>query len=113
MACIATPALAADPTGTWKWSTERNGQKMETTLKLKLEDDKLTGTISGRGGQETEISDGKLEGDEVSFNVVREFNGNKFTIAYKGKVEADVIKGTIEMDRQGEKVTRDWEAKKE
>ena len=41
----------ADPTGTWKWETERNGQKRETVLKLKLDGDKLTGTITGRAGQ--------------------------------------------------------------
>src|SRR5262249_42265639 len=33
-----------DPNGTWKWEVERNGQKFETTLKLKLDGDKLTGT---------------------------------------------------------------------
>jgi hypothetical protein len=27
----------SDPTGTWKYETERNGQKREMVLKLKLE----------------------------------------------------------------------------
>ena len=40
-----------DPTGTWKWETERGGQKRETTLKLKLDGDKLTGTITAGGGK--------------------------------------------------------------
>src|SRR5438874_2171474 len=37
----------ADPTGTWKWTTDFGGQKREQTLKLKLEGDKLTGALSG------------------------------------------------------------------
>jgi hypothetical protein len=110
--CVAAPALAADPTGTWKWSVERNGQTIETTLKLKLEDKKLTGTISGRNNTETAIEDGKVDGDDVSFTVTREFNGNKFVQKYNGKLSGDTIKGKVEFERQGEKMTRDWEAKK-
>jgi hypothetical protein len=110
--CVAVPAMAADPTGTWKWSVERNGQTIETTLKLKLVDGKLTGTISGRNNTETEITDGKVEGDDVSFKVTREFNGNKFVQTYTGKLSEDAIKGKIEFERDGQIQSRDWEAKK-
>ena len=37
----------AGPTGTWTWSVTRNGQTRESTLKLKLEGDKLTGASVG------------------------------------------------------------------
>jgi hypothetical protein len=110
----------ADPTGTWKWTTpsQNNGQPRASTLKLKLEGDKLTGTYtsSGRqGGQPTDtaIEDGKLKGDEISFRVTREFNGNKFVSKYNGKISGDSIKGKIESDRGGETQTRDWDAKRE
>jgi hypothetical protein len=102
-----------DPTGTWKWSqTGQNGQARETTLKLKMEGDKLTGTVSGRGG-ETAIADAKLKGDEVSFSVTREVQGNKFTAKYSGKVSGSSIKGKVETERDGQSRSRDWEAKKE
>ncbi|MDB5353492.1 MAG: hypothetical protein JWN86_4739 [Planctomycetota bacterium] len=110
--CVAVPALAADPTGTWKWTTERNGQKTETTLKLKQDGKALTGTISGRNNTETAIEDGKVDGDDVSFTVTREFNGNKFVQKYNGKLSGETIKGKIEFERNGEKQSRDWEAKK-
>src|SRR3954452_340755 len=84
-----SPATAADATGTWKWSVERNGQTFETTLKLKQEGDKLTGTISGRNNTETAIEDGKVEGDDVSFKVTREFGGNNVVQTYKGKLSGD------------------------
>ena len=103
----------ADPTGTWKWSfTGQNGQTRETTLKLKLEGDKLTGTISGRG-DDTAIEDAKLAGDEISFKVTREFNGNKVTAKYSGKLSGDSIKGKTETERDGQPRSRDWEAKRE
>lgn len=102
-----------NPTGTWKWSfTGQNGQSRETTLKLKLDGDKLTGSVSGRNG-DTAIDDAKMKGDEITFAVTREFNGNKFTAKYNGKLSGDTIKGKIETERDGEKRSRDWEAKRE
>ena len=102
-----------DPTGTWKWSfTGQNGQTREVTLKLKLEGDKLSGTVSGRGG-ETAIEEAKLKGEEISFQVTREFNGNKVTSKYAGKISGDAIKGKVETERNGQPQSRDWEAKRE
>lgn len=102
----------SDPTGTWKWSfTTQNGQTRETTLKLKLDGDKLTGSISGRGG-ETDITEAKLDGESISFQVTREFNGNKFTQKYTGKISGDTIKGKVEFERNGQTQSRDWEAKR-
>src|SRR5262245_57732429 len=61
-----------DPTGTWTWTvTTQGGDTRQATMKLKMEAEKLTGTVTGRGG-ETAIQDAKLTGDEISFNVVRE-----------------------------------------
>src|SRR5258707_11590310 len=87
---VGNPAAAADVTGTWKWSVERNGQTFETTLKLKQDGEKLTGTISGRqGSNDTEIEDGKVKGEDVSFKVTRTFNDNKIVMTYKGKLSGD------------------------
>lgn len=92
---LLTGAAEENPTGTWKWSTERNGQKMETTLKLKLEGGKLTGTISGRDNTETAIEEAAWKDGEVTFSVTRERNGEKFTAKYSGKVAGDVLTGKI------------------
>ena len=69
------------------------------TAKLKADGAKLTGTISfpGRGGgdpTEGTISDGKIDGDKISFNVVRDFGGNSVTNMYEGVLSGDTIKGT-------------------
>ena len=102
-----------DPTGTWKSSyTNQDGQVRESTIKLKLEGDKLTGTVSGRNN-DSAIEEGKIKGDEVSFQVTREFNGNKSVMKYTGKVSGDTIKGKSESQRDGQPQTRDWVAKKE
>lgn len=108
-------AQAADkgsPTGTWKWKTEVNGQTRESTLKLKLEGDKLTGAMLGRNNNETKIEDATFKNGEFSFTVTRERNGQKFTSKYTGKIDGDTLKGKIETERNGEKQSRDFEAKR-
>ena len=102
----------ASATGTWKWTVNFGGQEREMTLKLKLDGDKLTGSMPGRDGQETAIEDGKFKDGEVSFKVIRERMGNKFTIKYTGKVSGDTIKGKTEFERDGQPQSRDWEAKR-
>ncbi len=110
----------ASPTGTWSWSTpgRDGGEPRKSTLTLKADGEKLTGKVSAPGRQggeprETEISDGKVKGDDVSFNVVREFQGNKMTQKFAGKLAGDSIKGKIAFERNGEEQSRDWEAKRE
>lgn len=94
MMALATLALAADVTGKWTAQVPgRQGATVETTITLKVEGDKLTGTISNPQG-ESAIADGKVSGDDVSFTVTREFQGNSFKMIYKGKVSGDEIKFT-------------------
>jgi len=117
----ASAADAPSATGNWTWSVpgRDGGAERKMTLTLKQDGEKLTGKVSspGRDGgaaRETEISDGTVKGDEVSFSVTREFNGNKMTSKYTGKVTADAITGKMEMkDRDGNDRSRDWTAKKE
>ena len=108
-----------DPSGTYSWTVPgRNGGPDRTnTLVLKLDGDKLTGKLSapGRGGKvnETEIADGKVSGSDISFSVVRTFNGNTMTNNYSGTLADGAIKGKMSFVRNGDEQSRDWEAKLE
>lgn len=114
IAFVVTPAFAADDaTGTWKWTSMFNNNSVESTLKLKQEGEKLTGVYVGRNNMESPIEDGTVKGDAVSFKIVREFNGNKFTMKYAGTLSGDTIKGKTSFDRDGQSQERDWEAKRQ
>lgn len=106
---VLSLSLQDKPDGTWTWSTERDGQKRETTLKLKLEGEKLTGTISGRQGQESPIEEASFKDGEIKFQVTRERDGQKFTMKYSGKLSGDTITGKSEF---GEGRSRDWKAER-
>ncbi|HEV3343852.1 MAG TPA: hypothetical protein VG125_25990 [Pirellulales bacterium] len=113
--CLSSLSLAddANPTGTWKWSANINNETREFTLKLKLEGDKLTGSMLGRDNQETAIENASYKDGEVAFSVTRERNNQKRTVKYKGKVSGDTIKGKSSVERDGQTIDRDWEAKRE
>jgi hypothetical protein len=108
---VARAEDKADPTGTWKYTAEVNGQSFDVTIKLKLKGDKLTGTVSVRD-KESRIEEGKFKDDEVSLLVNREMNGTKFTIKYTGKITGDSFKGKRELERDGQTNTRGFEAKR-
>lgn len=97
--CLATVTMmAADATG--KWTAEmqgRNGNMQTVTMNLKADGPALTGTVSGRMG-DTAISEGKVDGANVTFDVVREFNGNKITSHYAGTLDGDTIHFTIKTE---------------
>lgn len=61
---------------------------------------------------ETPISDAVFKDDTVTFSVVREREGNKWTSKYSAKLEGDTLKGTIEMPGRngGEARKLDWSA---
>ncbi len=108
-------AKKGDPTGTWKWEVDRNGTKVTQSITLKLDGDKLTGEMPGRGANATptKIEEGTFKDGAISFTVTRTMGDNKFVTKYTGKVDGDTLKMTAESERNGEKTKREIEAKKE
>ena len=93
----ALPLLAADVTG--KWTAEFDSQvgPQKYTFDLKSDAGKVTGKAAfERMGQkgEVELKDGKLNGDDISFVEMLDFQGNPVAITYTGKVVGDEIKFT-------------------
>jgi hypothetical protein len=94
---LAAGAVAADISGKWTAQVpSRQGETREATFTFKVEGDKLTGSMSGRGG-DTPLSDGKVSGDTVSFAV--ETQRGKRT--YTGTVAGDEIKFKTEGGQGG------------
>ena len=99
LGAFALVALAADVTGKWTAQVPGRNGNQEVTITLKQSGNDLTGTVSGGRGGDQEISEGKVDGDNISFAVVREFNGNQFKQTYKGTVSGDEIKFTRDNGR--------------
>ena len=96
---MAMTAAGADISG--KWVAERQGQQgtQQTVFNFTVNGGTLTGTVSGGRGGDAEISEGKIEGDDISFVVVRTIGENETKTLHRGKISGDEIRFTIE--RQG------------
>lgn len=106
----ALSAFAADVTGNWKATAEGPNGSMERTFALKAEGEKLTGeTVSSFAGKST-ITEGKIKGDDMSFTITINLQGNEMKVNYKGKVIGkDEIKFTAEVGDN----TIEWVAKRQ
>ncbi len=111
----AISAVAADPTGTWKFKAESaDGRSMESTLILKLENNQLTGSVDNLAGK-ADIPHATFVNDQVTFTVEREIGRRlrkqTFAVNYTGKLEGDIIKGTIQTTGRDKKpISIVWEA---
>jgi hypothetical protein len=107
---LATTVTAADVSGKWVGQMPtRNGDTRETTFDLKANGDTLTGTMTGPQG-DIEIKEGKISGNDISFKVPLEFNGNSFVLIFKGTISGDQIKFT--RGREGAEQTQEFAAKR-
>jgi hypothetical protein len=88
-------ASAADVSGKWKGAFDFNGQPVPLTFDMKQTDATVTGTISGLPTPDVPIKDGKMEGDNVTFWVGIEYQGNPVKIVVKGKVSGEEIKFSL------------------
>jgi uncharacterized protein (DUF2147 family) len=92
---LAASAWAADISGKW---VVKSGQYV-ITLNFKVEGTQLTGTVeNAQAGGSAAIKDGKVDGDNISFYVVRTSNEVDTKIMWKGKVEGTVIVFTRETE---------------
>ena len=88
---------AADIDGKWEAEFKSQVGPQKLVLELKADGEKLTGKATAdRGAQfgktETEIKNGKLVKDEVSFTEAVKIQDQELTIEYKGKLVGDELK---------------------
>ena len=87
-------ALAAEATGKWKAEFETQIGQQSYTYEFKVSGKDLTGKATHANGS-SEIAEGRVEGDGVSFVENFEYQGNKVRIEYTGRFDGeDKIKFT-------------------
>jgi hypothetical protein len=121
---VAFVAAAADVSGKWTYEQpgRGGGNPSTVTITLKADGATLTGTIlggfgggrgRGRGGDNgggaapapppaptpVDISDGKVDGNSITFTVKRETPNGTMTTSYKGTLDGDTLQ--LEVTRPG------------
>ena len=112
-AAFAAVASAADIGGTWKGTAEIQGNAIERIFVFKVDGSKLTGETTSEMMGTSAITDGKIDGDNISFTVTAKFQDNELKLNYKGKASGDTIKLTVDFSGfGGGGQTIEWTLKK-
>ncbi len=110
---LASAADKVDPVGTWKCEYEIGGQKRTSTLTIKMDGDKLAGTMSWPDQKETNLKDLKLKDGTLTFSAVRKFMDNQINVEYKLTINGDEFKGKGAAEFGGQKQEYDINGKRE
>ena len=95
---LATLLYCADATGKWKGTFDAPDGARELTFDLKASGDTLTGAVSGLAGEASEVKEGKIQGDTVSFWAMAEYQGQPIKLVFKGQVLESEIHFTMGLD---------------
>ena len=110
LAVFAAALLAADFNGTWKATAEGPNGSLERTFTFKVDGNKVTGeTTSTMMGKST-ITDGKVDGDTLTFTITAKLQDNEMKLSYTGKMKENEIVFTSSAGNGGQSI--EWHAKK-
>jgi hypothetical protein len=94
---MAGSCLAADVDGKWSGTLSMQGSDFPVSFNFKADGPTLTGSTTGPDGTEIKIVDGKVDGANISFTVNVDAGGMDLTINYKGVVNGQEIKLTLDV----------------
>ena len=106
------PAFAADISGKWTTAIQTGIGVMNYTFDFKVEGEKLLGkAVMSMGGNssESDLTEGSVKGDEISFVETLKVQGQELRAEYKGKISGDEIRGSRQVGSYG---TEDFVAKR-
>ena len=103
--------LAVDPSGTWRWDFEVNGDTIKNVLKLEASPEgKVTGTLSARDRM-MEVTDGQIKDGKLSFQIKAEAP-RSFKVLFDGKVDGDKVDGKADASSDQGSLELPWTAKR-
>lgn len=97
---LASAAFAADVTGKWTGQVAGpDGNSFTINYDLKQEGAKLTGTVTGPGG-DLPIQDGKVDGEKISFTITFDGGNGPMKVGNDGTIKGEEISMTITVNGQ-------------
>ena len=88
----AAVVFAADVSGKWTSEFDSPIGRQRYVYEFKVDGTTLTGTATQSERGSTEIKEGKISGDDISFVELVQVEGSELRIEHKGKAAADEIR---------------------
>lgn len=84
-------AQESELTGRWQATLKKGDRTGTSVMDLTVSGTQVTGTLSDPSGQIWQIENGKLEGDQLAFDVTAREHGGTKRIHFFGQVTNDLI----------------------
>ena len=92
---VAPAGTTVNAAGNWTLTINSPAGTMNSPLNIQVDKENVTGEIGSPSGN-VAITNGKLNGNELSFTYSINFHGQQMTISTKGKIEGNSINGSME-----------------
>lgn len=99
LAVLAGAVFAADITGTWSGTLSMGDNQFPLTYNFKQDGDKLTGTVVGPQGDPLPLVEGKVDGDQLTFAVKVDMNGDTAKFVSTGTIKGEEIALTTKVEK--------------
>ncbi len=106
IAALSAAAQSASVAGSWDVTIDSPQGQRTVVMVIKKEGEKLTGAMKSPQG-ERPLDSVTLKGDEITFVMTREIQGQAMVMTYKGNVAKDSMKGDADF---GGLATGTWSA---
>ncbi|OQX55466.1 MAG: hypothetical protein B5M54_01835 [Candidatus Aminicenantes bacterium 4484_214] len=93
--------------GDWEFKMQTRRGEITSSLHIEQDGEKITVTMTNPRGEVT--GEGKIIGNEIEWTISRSTPRGEFTMTYKGTVEGNTMKGTVEIGSRG---SIEWTATK-
>ena len=93
-------AIADGVDGNWSGAVSTGNGDLPVGFVFRADGTNLNGSMIAPDGSPSPITNGKVDGKNLTFSVDLNYNGNIFPLAYKGVVDADQIKLSTEFQGQ-------------
>ncbi|OGP91803.1 MAG: hypothetical protein A2157_17500, partial [Deltaproteobacteria bacterium RBG_16_47_11] len=101
--------IPAKVAGTWQWSLDGTDVKQQYQFQLEQKYQEIKGHVLIEG-REVKLLEPKLEGNQMRFEVISEFQGQSVSMRFNGRVVGDTITGHVDIQGSSLKGTQVWNA---
>lgn len=106
-------AESVNLSGDWIAEVQMGDRKYEIPFVLQAQGGRVTGKFTGEDGTLAEIADGRIRGDEVSWNVRRQRDdGSTMVYRMSGTVQNGTMRGIARTEYEGQERSAEWTARR-
>jgi hypothetical protein len=110
---LSASESSPDPSGTWIWESEIQGEIDSNSLEVRMEDETLVGEYK-RGNIKATIRNGKSNGEGIEFELpFLRNNGSEWVVTCEAKIDGNALSGRYSFEGDNGVEEHEWNAKRE